>query len=109
MIVLRIVHMGIGLNSLQYGVLYLGSYYNTGPYIHFPHFGNSNLGKLPHAIVALRELGSLACLATRGTGLFVLKDFSSLATLEILGRRVLHNIERNSNSCFRQKTYVVND
>ena len=39
--------MGIGLNSLQYGVLYLGSYYNTGPYINFPHFGNSNLGKLP--------------------------------------------------------------
>ena len=39
--------MGIGLNSLQYGVLYLGSHYNTGPYIHFPHFGNSNLGKLP--------------------------------------------------------------
>ena len=22
---------------------------NTGPYIHFPHLGNSNLGKLPHA------------------------------------------------------------
>ena len=32
-------HMGIGLNSLQYGVLYLGSHYNTGPYINFPHFG----------------------------------------------------------------------
>ena len=29
-------------------VLYLGSHYNTGPYISFPHFGNSNLGKLPH-------------------------------------------------------------
>ena len=41
-------HMGIGLDSLQYGVIYLGSHYNTGPYIHFPHFGNSNLGKLPH-------------------------------------------------------------
>ena len=40
--------MGIGLNSLQYGVLYLGSHYNTGPYIDFPHFGNSNLGKLPY-------------------------------------------------------------
>ena len=40
--------MGIGLNSLQYGVPYLGSHYNTGPYIHFPHFGNSNLGKLPY-------------------------------------------------------------
>ena len=40
--------MGIVLNYCQYGVLYLGSYYNTGPYIHFPHFGNSNLGKLPH-------------------------------------------------------------
>ena len=40
--------MGIGLNSLQYGVLYLGSHYNTGPYINFPHFGNSNLGKLPY-------------------------------------------------------------
>ena len=40
--------MGIVLNYCQYGVLYLGSYYITGPYIHFPHFGNSNLGKLPH-------------------------------------------------------------
>ena len=39
--------MGIGLNSLLYGVLYLGSHYNTGPYINFPHFGNSNLGKSP--------------------------------------------------------------
>ena len=39
--------MGIGLNSLLYGVLYLGSHYNR-PYIYFPHFGNSNLGKLPH-------------------------------------------------------------
>ena len=38
---------GIGLNSLYYGVLYLGSHYNTGPYVSFPHFGNSNLGKLP--------------------------------------------------------------
>ena len=34
--------MGIVLNFCQYGVPYLGSYYNTGPYIHFPHFGNSN-------------------------------------------------------------------
>ena len=25
----------------------MGSHYNTGPYINFPHFGNSNLGKLP--------------------------------------------------------------
>ena len=41
--------MGIGLNSLQYGVLNLGSYYNTGPYINFPYFGNSNLGKLPYS------------------------------------------------------------
>ena len=41
-------YMGIVLNYCQYGVLYLGSYYNTGPYIDFPHFGNSNLGKLPH-------------------------------------------------------------
>ena len=40
-------YLGIVLNYCQYGVLYLGSYYNTGPYIHFPHFGNSNLGKLP--------------------------------------------------------------
>ena len=39
--------MGIVLNYCQYGVLYLGSYYNTGPYINFPHFENSNLGKLP--------------------------------------------------------------
>ena len=42
-------YMGIVLNYCQYGVLYLGSYYNTGPYINFPHFGNSNLGKPPHA------------------------------------------------------------
>ena len=43
------VYMGIVLlNCCQYGVLYLGSYYNTGPYIDFPHFGNSNLGKLPY-------------------------------------------------------------
>ena len=40
-------YLGIVLNYCQYGVLYLGSYYNTGPYIDFPHFGNSNLGKLP--------------------------------------------------------------
>ena len=43
-------HMGIVLNYCQYGVLYLGSYYNTGPYINFPHFGNSNLGKLPYVL-----------------------------------------------------------
>ena len=40
-------YVGIVLNYCQYGVLYLGSYYNTGPYINYPHFGNSNLGKLP--------------------------------------------------------------
>ena len=39
--------MDFGLNSLQYGVPYLGSHCNTGPYINFSHFGNSNLGKLP--------------------------------------------------------------
>ena len=44
----RIPYMGIGVSSLYYGFLYLDSYYNTGPYINFPHFGNSNLGKLPH-------------------------------------------------------------
>ena len=38
---------GIVVNHCQYGVLYVGSYYNTGPYINFPNFGNSNLGKLP--------------------------------------------------------------
>ena len=27
----------------------MGSNYNTGPYINFPHFGNSNLGKLPYS------------------------------------------------------------
>ena len=49
--------MGIGLNSLQYWVLYLGSHYNTGPYnINLPHFGNSNLEKLPCTF-----LMSLAC------------------------------------------------
>ena len=45
--VLTSCHVGIVLNYCQYGVLYLGSYYDTGPYIHFPHFGNINLGKLP--------------------------------------------------------------
>ena len=40
--------MRIVLNYCQYGVLYLGSYYNTGPYTIFPHFGNNNLGKLPN-------------------------------------------------------------
>ena len=40
--------MGIVLNYCQHGVLYLGSYYNTGPYINFPHFGNSNFGNLPY-------------------------------------------------------------
>ena len=34
-------------------VLYLGSHYNTGPYIHFPHFGNSNLGKLSNGVSLL--------------------------------------------------------
>ena len=43
--------MGIGLNYCQYGILYLDSHYNTGPYINFPHFGNSNLGKLPYICV----------------------------------------------------------
>ena len=38
--------VGNVLNYYQYGVPYLGSYYNTGPYINFPHFENSNLGKL---------------------------------------------------------------
>ena len=28
----------------------MGSHYSTGPYINFFHFGNSNLGKLPHVI-----------------------------------------------------------
>ena len=41
-------YMGIVLNYCQYGVLYLGSYYNTVPYIDFPHFRKSNLGKLPY-------------------------------------------------------------
>ena len=44
---------GLSLNYCQYGVLYLGSYYSTGPYINFPHFGNSNLGKLPYAYVRI--------------------------------------------------------
>ena len=39
--------MGTVLNYSQYGVPYLGSYYNAGPYINFPYFGNSNLGKPP--------------------------------------------------------------
>ena len=50
MSVLTFSYVGIVLNYCQYGVLYLGSYYNTGPYINFPHFGNSNLGKLPFGL-----------------------------------------------------------
>ena len=49
--------MGIGLNSLFFGVLYLGSHYNTGPYISFPHFGNSNLGKLPCRVLVRKYVG----------------------------------------------------
>ena len=45
--------VGIVLNYCQYGVLNLGSWYNTGPYIIFPHFGNSNSGKLPGASTIL--------------------------------------------------------
>ena len=45
--------MGFVLNYCQYGVLYLGSYYNTGPYINFPHSGNSNVGKLPSVVVVV--------------------------------------------------------
>ena len=48
--------VGIVLNYCQYGVLYLGSRYNTGPYINFPHFGNSILG-LPHVFFAHRGSG----------------------------------------------------
>ena len=63
--------MGSGLNSLQYGVLYLGSHYNTGPYTNFPHFGNSNLGKLPH------ECGSSGSIS-RVVGVGVGRDQSLL-------------------------------
>ena len=65
--------MGIVLNYCQYGVLYLGSYYNTGPYISFPRFGNSNLGKLPYRRICrglLREfrlwLIAAVCKDSRG-------------------------------------------
>ena len=62
--------MRIVLNYCQYGVLYLGSYYNTGPCINSPHFGNSNLGKLPYRgyIGAYRGNGkesAYCCLAPR--------------------------------------------
>ena len=53
--------LGIVLNHCQYGVLYLGSCYNTGPYI---NFGNSNLGKLP--------VGKLTQEAARGQALYEL-------------------------------------
>ena len=45
--------MGIVLNCCRYGVVYLGSYYNTGPYINFHHSRNSNLGKLPYLSINL--------------------------------------------------------
>ena len=51
-------YMGIVLNYCQYGVLYLGSYSNTGPYINFPHFGHSNLGKLSYTYWVLGPLGA---------------------------------------------------
>ena len=50
-------YVGIVLNYCQYGSLYLGSHYNTGPYINFPHFGNSNLGKLPCDYWDLNPIG----------------------------------------------------
>ena len=49
---LCVQYVGIVLNCCSYGVLYLGSYYNTGPYINFFHLGNSNLGKLPCGLEA---------------------------------------------------------
>ena len=64
---LTLLYMGIVLNYCQYGVLYLGSHYNTGPYINFPHFGNSNLGKLPH-------LQSSSRLPHRNQGAFSVKQ-----------------------------------
>ena len=51
---LGLAHLGIVLNHCHYGVLYLGSYYNAGPYINTV-FRNSNLGKLP--FVLLLEVG----------------------------------------------------
>ena len=59
------IHMGIVLNACQYGVLYLGSYYNTGPYIHFPHFWNSNLGKLPYVCAGVRVHFMCTCMHVR--------------------------------------------
>ena len=50
--------MGIVLNYCQYGVLYFASYYSMGPYINFPHFGKSNLGKLSNVG---RVVGLLVC------------------------------------------------
>ena len=70
--------MEIVLNYCQYGVLYLGSYYNTGPYIHFPHFGNSNLGKLPN-LVPLR-----VCYALKGR--LVLMRAAQIIAVEGPGR-----------------------
>ena len=40
----------------------MGSHYNTGPYINFPNFGNSNLGKLPCIMLAHGMCG-LRCAA----------------------------------------------
>ena len=67
--------MGIVLNYCQYGVLYLGSYYNTVPYIDFPHFGNSNLGKLPH-VVPLKMFKDISSNKTCGLSS---KDWAILA------------------------------
>ena len=39
------LHMDLSQISLQYGC---GSDYSTDPFIHFPHFGSSHLGQLPH-------------------------------------------------------------
>ena len=66
------VYMGIVLNYCQYGVLYLGSHYNTGPYINVPHFANSNLGKLPHDL-QLRVDGLQCRIEGRGFRLYGLR------------------------------------
>ena len=46
-------HGDSSLNSLQYGSMKYVSDYSTGPFIKFPHFGNSSFGQLPNELLSI--------------------------------------------------------
>ena len=43
--------MGFGWNSLRCGSLHVGPHHDTGIFVNFPHFGNTELGKLPYVYI----------------------------------------------------------